>query len=63
MVKINANEKTLVTIYNIEGRKIREYNITKGSNTLNLNSLPKGVYIIEGLNKHGNSTKKLVLEN
>lgn len=63
IIRIKANEKTLVIISNIEGKRIREYNITKGSNTLNLSSLPKGIYIIEGLNKYGNFTKKIVLEN
>ena len=53
-------EQTMVNLFDIQGRKVREYVMNIGQETLriNLGDLPKGVYTIT----IGNMTKKLIVE-
>ena len=53
-------EQTMVNLFDIQGRKVREYVMNIGQETLriDLGDLPKGVYTI----MLGNITKKLIVE-
>ena len=53
-------EQTMVNLFDIQGRKVREYVMNIGQETLriDLGGLPKGVYTI----MIGNTTKKLIVE-
>ena len=53
-------EQTMVNLFDIQGRKVREYVMNIGQETLriDLGDLPKGVYTIT----IGNTTKKLIVE-
>ena len=53
-------EQTMVNLFHIQGRKVREYVMNIGQETLriDLGDLPKGVYTI----MLGNITKKLIVE-
>ena len=53
-------EQTMVNLFDIQGRKVREYVMNIGQETLriDLGDLPKGVYTIT----IGNMTKKLIVE-
>ena len=53
-------EQTMVNLFDIQGRKVREYVMNIGQETLriDLGGLPKGVYTIT----IGNTTKKLIVE-
>lgn len=51
-----------VTMYDIQGRKVLEKELTDVENTLNVQNLAKGVYIVNVLNAGNNETKKIIIE-
>ena len=56
----DLKEQTPVYLFDIQGRKLKEYIMNIGQETLqiDLGDLPKGVYTI----MLGNATKKLIVE-
>ena len=61
MLKVEGlKEQTIVYLFDIQGRKLKEYIMNIGQETLriDLGDLPKGVYTI----MLGSTTKKLIVE-
>ena len=61
MLKVEGlKEQTIVYLFDIQGRKLKEYIMNIGQETLriDLGDLPKGVYTV----MIGNTTKKLIVE-
>ena len=59
---IESNEMYHLTIKNMEGKIIRETEINKGLNTIQLEELPAGIYVIEGLNSYTRFVEKVIVK-
>ncbi|MCB0400320.1 MAG: zinc-dependent metalloprotease [Winogradskyella sp.] len=64
VVKGQLSEETIVTLYDIQGRIVREKTLDTSSviNTLNVNGLSSGVYIVKVSNRSQLKVKKVILD-
>ena len=60
-IKIIANEKSNVLIYNSKGEKISENYINVGISELNISNFSKGIYYVNVINKKETSSKKMIV--
>ncbi len=59
----NLKEDTVLTVYNILGKKVVTQNISSINNTVNISKYPKGIYLFTFKDKQGlEATKKVVLQ-
>ena len=57
----NDNEETLLTIYDLDGRKLHCQTISGGQTSVNI-SLSQGIYIARLANSEGGKTEKIVIQ-
>lgn len=57
---INTNTKINVNIYNVLGKIVLNYKMDANTNSINISSLPKGVYLIRCNTASTSITKKLI---
>ncbi len=51
-----------ISVTDLLGKQLKKQSLSMGINTINVNSLSKGVYLISLITNNGKSTKKLVVE-
>lgn len=60
---IKTQEKIELVIFNLEGKIMNQYNLSKGNHYLDLTHLSSGLYIVEGSSKSRKTRIKLTLEH
>ena len=47
-VNLRANSNASLKVFTLSGREVRRYDLPQGSHSINLNKLPKGMYMVRG---------------
>jgi len=61
MLYFNAETSSNITLYSSTGKTIMSFNLDKGINSIDLSSLPKGIYYAKMISNSLNTTEKIVL--